>query len=211
MLCAVECFEDGRVVIVGERGTVLLSADDGKTFTRLQHVTSGGTFWCCLRYKACFSLAARRGSSSRSESSERQSSHKPGRRVFPGRAARDAHCVATEATLGRTASSARAASVGAAAAAADREINGVWWTPALRAMLYPRRGGIATIVRPVPVLEEAWATLRRILWAADRAGMEKKKRASGIGRPSAPRARPGGSSASVCSTRTHAAERSRRM
>lgn len=58
--------------------------------------------------------------------------------------------------------------------------NGVWWTPELRAMLYPRRGGIATTVRPLPTLEEAWSTLRRILWAADRAGMERKSRPSGI-------------------------------
>ena len=51
LLCAVECFEDGRVVIVGERGLILLSNDDGKTFERIRHAAAGGTFWCCRRYK----------------------------------------------------------------------------------------------------------------------------------------------------------------
>jgi len=197
LLCAVECFEDGRVVIVGERGTILLSNDDGKTFERIRHAASGGTFWCCRRYKDVILAGGEDGLV--------VTIGEP--RAVQAAAVDTKTSVesTSEATKAKTKTKESAASPGALGAAPPSKPhwaapppstvrqaweapaslpieskNGVWWTPALRAMLYPRRGGIATTVRPLPTLEEAWSTLRRILWAADRSGMERKSRPSGI-------------------------------
>ena len=47
-------------------------------------------------------------------------------------------------------------------------LDGIYVGPWLRAALCPRRGGIATDIRPLPTVDEAWTALRRALWAADR-------------------------------------------
>ena len=63
---------------------------------------------------------------------------------------------------------------------AIEEKNGVIWSPMLRALIHPRRGGIAVPIRPLPTLDEAWARFRRAAWADDRIGMERKKSLSTI-------------------------------
>ncbi len=147
LLCAVECFEDGRVVVVGAKGAIFVSNDDGKTFVRVRHAASGGTFWCCRRYEDVLLAGGENG---------------------------------LLVTIGEPRAAPAAAVDTTPASLPVESKDGVWWSPQLRAMLYPRRGGIATMVRPLPTLEEAWSTLRRILWAADRVGMETKSRPSGI-------------------------------
>jgi hypothetical protein len=56
----------------------------------------------------------------------------------------------------------------------------VFWTPFLRALVHPRRGGITTNIRPLPTLDEAWARLRRAVWADDKVGMERKSARSTV-------------------------------
>jgi len=49
-LTAIECFTDGRVVVVGRSGVILLSSDDGRSFGRVEHEFTTDTLWCCKRY-----------------------------------------------------------------------------------------------------------------------------------------------------------------
>ncbi|GIH98417.1 DUF4132 domain-containing protein [Planobispora takensis] len=142
MLTAVDCFSDGRVVVVGAQGLILVSRDDGRSFTRLDQYVSADTFWHCARYGEAMLVCGSEGFVLRL--------------AAPGTAK-------------------------PASTAPPPEVrDGVYVTPQLRAMLYPRRGGIATAVRPVPAVEEAWAALRRALWAADLAWMEHRGKRSGI-------------------------------
>ncbi|MDF2697138.1 MAG: Molybdate metabolism regulator, partial [Labilithrix sp.] len=188
MLCAVECFEDGRVVIVGESGVVLLSNDDGKTFARVAHAAAGGTLWCCRRYKDVLLAGGEDGLVL--TIGERSVAPSPSLSATPAEAEKPAakKVSVEERPVAEPARPEWAAPPPSPQAQLwepppplpVESKDGVGWSPALRNMLYPRRGGIATIVRPLPTLEEAWATLRRILWAADRFGMERKERRSGI-------------------------------
>jgi photosystem II stability/assembly factor-like uncharacterized protein len=69
-----------------------------------------------------------------------------------------------------------------AAPAAPVEVrDGVYVGPWLRAALSPRRGGIATDIRPLPTVDEAWTALRHALWAADRYRMGDAGRGTGFG------------------------------
>ncbi|MCA9569031.1 MAG: hypothetical protein KC656_14375, partial [Myxococcales bacterium] len=51
--------------------------------------------------------------------------------------------------------------------AACELLDGVFFTPALRRLIRPRRDGVRTPVRPLPDLDTAWAALREALWACD--------------------------------------------
>jgi len=53
--------------------------------------------------------------------------------------------------------------------AADDRRDGVLITGWLRSVLHPRRGGIATDIRPPAGLDEAWAGVRHAVWGQDRA------------------------------------------
>ena len=61
MLTAVEAGEDGRVVAVGEEGTILFSADDGKSFGRVTHTAGKDDFWCCRRHGGAFLIGGASG------------------------------------------------------------------------------------------------------------------------------------------------------
>ncbi|WP_146655329.1 DUF4132 domain-containing protein [Labilithrix luteola] len=184
LLCAVECFEDGRVVIVGAGGMILVSTDDGLSFERVRHAATGGTLWCCRRYKDVLLAGGEDGvvvmlgepravvaPAATSEAADAPAAPKKARpvREAPARP----HWAAPAPSTAKQ-------SWSAPAPLPVESKNGIWWTPQLRAMLHARRGGVAKIIRPLPTLDEAWATLRRVLWATDRAGMDKENRPSGI-------------------------------
>ncbi|MEU0559664.1 DUF4132 domain-containing protein [Dactylosporangium sp. NPDC006015] len=51
--------------------------------------------------------------------------------------------------------------------------DGIAVSPWLRSVLHPRRGGIATDIRPLATVKEAWAGLRRGVWSEDAAIRER--------------------------------------
>ena len=177
MLTGVDCFADGRVVIVGEEGVLLLSDDDGKTFRRLEQFVSAGTLWCVKRYAEAVLVGGEDGLVMRlGDLAAKRAAPKAQALAAPPRSPAHAEHPAWAAPPPST-----GVQAWPAPPPMPLEIvRGVYVTPELRAMLYPRRGGITVPLRPLPTLEEAWGSLRRALWAADHAHMNRKSERSGI-------------------------------
>lgn len=176
MLTGVDSFADGRVVIVGDDATLLISNDDGKSFSRLDQFATAGTLWCVKRYREALLVGGEDGLVIRLGELAPKTQKSAG--------------VVSEPTPVRAAPLAAAPANPVWAAPAPSTalqewtppppkpleiVRGIYVTPELRAMLYPRRGGIATPTRPLPSIDEAWGSLRRALWAADRATMARAK------------------------------------
>lgn len=189
LLAGIDVLADGRVIVVGASGGIYVSSDDAKTFTRLdQHVTTA-MLWCVRRTGTGAVVGGTDGVVLRLSLPEAAAERVPLMPSItpgpppPAPAPTAPNVAAPSATRPEWAtpppSTARQAWPIPAPLPVERR-KGVFWTPELRALLHPRRGGADAQVRPVPTIEEAWARLRRGLWAADRAGMEAKSRPSGI-------------------------------
>ncbi len=183
MLTGVDCFADGRVVIVGEDGVVLISGDDGKTFERFEQFVSPGTLWCVKRYAEAVLIGGEAGLVMRLGD--------VGRKTLIGLMPSAPIATRPEPTIPENPATENPVWMAPPPSTVTQEWTppepmplelrrGAYITPELRALLYPRRGGIAVPLRPLPTTDEAWATLRRALWAADRAHMDKKQERSGI-------------------------------
>lgn len=186
LLTGVDVLADGRVIIVGASGGIYVSSDDAKTFAKLdQHVTTAA-LWCVRRIGTGAVVGGTDGLVLRVSIPESAAAHvtvtpsiTPGPPPPPPVTATPTETTARPEWAAPPASTARQAWPIPAPLPVEKR-KGVFWTPELRALLHPRRGGADAQVRPVPTLDEAWARLRRGLWAADRAGMEIKSRPSGI-------------------------------
>ncbi len=184
-LNAVECLGD-LVVIVGENGLILVSADDGRSFVVVEQFVENGTFWCATRYEDSILI----GGDNRLIAWLGTAAPVP--RATPATiAAMTGKPEPTASVAARPASHIHPAWAAPEESTAVQQWrppppmplerrDGVFVSPVLRAMLHPRRGGIATVIRPLPSVDEAWAALRRALWAADQSGMVVRSRGSGI-------------------------------
>lgn len=187
MLTNVDHFADGRVVVVGDRGLILLSQDDGASFERIEQHESSGTLWSCARYGDAMLIGGQRSLIMMLGELKAPPTARPSASQATAVSAASSASSSTEAPA-VPANPAWAAPPPSTARQAWSPpppapleiVSGIYVTPEFRSLLYPRRGGIATPIRPLPSLEEAWGELRRLLWAADRTGMNIKSRPSGI-------------------------------
>ena len=141
---------DGGVIVVGDKGLVLVSSDDGATFTKMPQHVSNAQLWCVRRHGSGALIGGTAGVVLR---------------------------VTTDTAT--RALAARAPKPVVPSKPIEKR-DGVWWTPALLALVHPRRGGIDTNVRPLPSLDAAWTRFRRAAWADDRIGMQRKQHPSTI-------------------------------
>jgi len=61
LLAGVECFDDGRVVVVGEGGKIFISHDDGHKLTALAHEHTSDQLWCAQRHGSTILLGGASG------------------------------------------------------------------------------------------------------------------------------------------------------
>lgn len=190
VLAGVDVLHDGRLISVGERGLVVVSDDDGKTFARVPQHASNTMLWCVKRYGAGAIIGGAAGLVFRvtdpaAKLDETLHANRPGPIASKAPAT-----IALDVTRRAEAEPVHAA-WRALAPSVERQdwtpttlpverIAGVFWTPELRAILHPRRGGVKTDIRPLPTVPQAWARLRRAAWASDRSRMDAKKARSGI-------------------------------
>ena len=163
-LYGLDCFEDGRVVAVGEDGLLIVSYDDGRSFKPLVQNITHGDFWCCLRHgeqmliggEDCFLLAM----------GPRPAAPKQPRSLASFFAkAEEAPAPVRPEWAAPPPSTGFQIWTAPAALPLERR-NGLYVSPLLRSHLWPRRGGITTAIRPLPTLDEAWAALRACIWQA---------------------------------------------
>lgn len=177
LLTGVACFADGRVVICGGQGSIFVSCDDGASFERIYQDVLGDTFWCCRRHGDAVLVGGAEGTVlCLGELGAQKAAPRPLKMdtASPSAAtAPDAHD-ASDRPHYRVAPIPDREQAWSPEELPTEIDNGIYATPEFRASLYPRRGGIATSIRPVPPVEVAWAALLRALWAADRANMQTK-------------------------------------
>jgi photosystem II stability/assembly factor-like uncharacterized protein len=164
LLSGVDEMADKRVVVVGPEGIVLISDDDGASFTKMHQHVSNGQLWCVRAHGGGALVGGEAG-------------------------------VILRITNGAVSVAMEEPAVAKAAPeitiSGPRQTwsppnlpiekrDGVWWTPQLRALIHPRRGGVDTGIRPLPTAEEAWLRFRRAAWADDRVGMQRKPQPSTI-------------------------------
>jgi photosystem II stability/assembly factor-like uncharacterized protein len=172
LLCGIAELDDDRLVVVGSAGSILISDDGGVSFEACTQNLQSGYWWCAESFGGGALLGGERSLV-----------------ALVGDAPELAEAPVIERHVDesdlpehwRTPAASTARQAWTPAPYPDVEnVSGAYVSPWLRAKLYPRRGGIDTQPRPLPTAEEAWAGLRRALFAGDRAGMEAKKRPSGI-------------------------------
>lgn len=176
LLCGVAAFEDGRVVVVGESGQIWLSFDDAVSFERVAHSLSSSYLWCAERVYDTVLVGAENGKVLRiGLPAERAPSPLP---PLPAELSADAVVPDNPLWVAPPPSDAAQTWI---APSFDTELrDGIFFTPKLRSMLFPRRGGIDVGVRPLPTLDEAWGAFRRAVWASDGAFMEARHERSRI-------------------------------
>ncbi|MFO0674762.1 MAG: hypothetical protein U0235_34960 [Polyangiaceae bacterium] len=193
LLTGVDVLADGRVIIVGASGGIYVSSDDARRSPSSTNTSR------LRRFGAFAASVPARSSGAPTASSFAYRSRERGR-ARDGDAIDHARSTAAAARHRNADEDDCAPRVGSASASTARQAwpipaplpvekrKGVFLDARASRALHPRRGGADAQVRPVPTLDEAWARLRRGLWAADRAGMESS-RPSGIYGPASPRVR----------------------
>jgi photosystem II stability/assembly factor-like uncharacterized protein len=163
LLAGLDEMADGRVVVVGNGGLVLISDDDGATFTKMPQHVSNAQLWCVRRHGAGVLIGGTAGVILRvTNDAVRVEEPAPVKAAMP------------EITISGPRQTWNRPSLPV------EKRDGIWWTPQLRALIHPRRGGVDTGVRPLPTIEEAWLRFRRAAWADDRSGMQRKQQRSTI-------------------------------
>jgi len=180
LLAGVDVLADGRVVVVGSSGAIFVSSDDGASFAKLAQHVSNGQLWCVCRHGAGALVGGEAGVILRVRDERApEVVAEPRARVAPVAPAAPAKPPpANPAWAAPPLSTAHQTWKRPVLPVEKR--NGVHWTPMLRSLVAPRRGGVDVGVRPLPTLEEAWARFRRAAWADDRVGMERKPKPSTI-------------------------------
>jgi photosystem II stability/assembly factor-like uncharacterized protein len=163
LLAGLDEMADDRIVVVGPGGLVLVSDDDGASFTKMPQHVSNAQLWCVRRHGSGVLIG--------------------GAASVILRMTNDAVKVEEAAPV---VTKAPAITISGPRQTWKRPTlpiekrDGIWWTPQLRALIHPRRGGVDTGVRPLPTAEEAWLRFRRAAWADDRSGMQRKNQPSKI-------------------------------
>ena len=166
LLSGVDEMADKRIIVVGPGGLVLISDDDGATFTKLAQHISNGQLWCVRSHGSGALIGGEAG--------------------VVLRVTNEAVTVTEEAPPPAKATTTPEITISGPRQSWTppklpiEKRDGVWWTPQLRALIHPRRGGIDTGIRPLPTAEEAWLRFRRAAWADDRVGMQRKPQRSTI-------------------------------
>lgn len=172
MLTSATELPSGQLLVVGERGQLFVSEDDGRSFVASRTPAGCGTLWTIKAWGQGALIGGESGQILRygdpgalSGAASLPDNEAP-RPAVPHFCAEPSPEVLPPPPppMSREVERVGALLVG------DR----------YQRTIFPRKGGVQVDLPPVPSTEDAWAMLRRLFWAADRAGMEAKNRRSGI-------------------------------